>query len=449
MPTQHPRTAISLFSSGGIGDLALRGLGIEVLLSNELLEDRHSIYQANNLSVHCISGDINSLKSQIDQKAKELLGGRPLDILFATPPCQGMSKNGRGKLLQGIRSGEKPKLDVRNRLVIPALDLCNSLSPETIVFENVPEMENTVIEEPTGRIVGILEYIRERLGSGYVGRGEVVEFADYGVPQCRQRLITVFTRNSNLTRYFKLRGSMMPPHSHSEDGTHGLPRWRTVRDTIADLPPLDGRDRLRSEGFNPLHTVSALDEDKYYWVSNTPPERSAFDNQCVHCGCRENPTHQARRDSEGINRTSKDTPVRCVECGELLPRPWVKETDGTIRLMKGFTSAYKRMSWDAPSNALTTNFAYACSDAKVHPEQHRALSILEALMLQTITDYDYKWERADGKKVGAQLIRDIIGESIPPRGLHAIFSHLLTVMESSGDLSASIQPRGTAELALW
>jgi DNA (cytosine-5)-methyltransferase 1 len=47
------------------------------------------------------------------------LSGVELDILFATPPCQGMSKNGRGKLLQGIREGKKPSLDSRNRLIIP------------------------------------------------------------------------------------------------------------------------------------------------------------------------------------------------------------------------------------------------------------------------------------------------------------------------------------------
>jgi len=128
MTACHKLTAISLFSSGGIGDLPLHGLGIEVLVSNELLPDRHSIYEANNPRVKCLTGDIYKLKGQIEQTTKELLAGRQLDILFATPPCQGMSKNGRGKLLQGIRRGEKPKLDIRNRLVIAVLDLCNSLS---------------------------------------------------------------------------------------------------------------------------------------------------------------------------------------------------------------------------------------------------------------------------------------------------------------------------------
>ena len=442
MDNFSPRTAISLFSSGGIGDLGLRGLNIDVLVSNELLEDRHSIYQANNPNVTCISGSIFEKQADIIETTRRLLAGRPLDILFATPPCQGMSKNGRGKLLQGIRLGEKPKLDVRNRLVIPALDIANELNPETLVFENVPEMEYTVIEEPNGKIVGILDYIGERLGDAYQGKGEVVEFANYGVPQCRQRLITVFTRNSHLAEYFRLRRSFMPPRTHSQHGADGLPRWRTIRDTIADLPALDGKHLIRLDGFSPLHSVAALDDEKYFWVSNTPPEKSAFDNQCIKCGCRENPTHRARRDEEGVNRASDKTPIKCIKCGELLPRPWVREGN-EFRIMKGFTSAYKRMSWDTPSNALTTNFAYACSDTKLHPDQHRAISTLEALRLQTITDYEFNWKRADGKKVGMQLIRDIIGESIPPRGLHIIFRHLNRVLQ--GNIVLASKPE---ELAL-
>ncbi len=63
-----------------------------------------------------------------------------LDIFFATPPCQGMSKNGRGKLLQGVRAGRKPSLDARNRLIIPTLEIARALKPRLVVFENVPEM---------------------------------------------------------------------------------------------------------------------------------------------------------------------------------------------------------------------------------------------------------------------------------------------------------------------
>lgn len=102
--------AISLFSSAGIGDLAFQKLPVEVLLSCELLEDGHQVYCHNFPQSIPVTGDIWQMKDVIIEKTKQLLNGGTLDILFATPPCQGMSKNGRGKLLQGIREGKKRRL---------------------------------------------------------------------------------------------------------------------------------------------------------------------------------------------------------------------------------------------------------------------------------------------------------------------------------------------------
>jgi DNA (cytosine-5)-methyltransferase 1 len=424
--------AISLFSSAGIGDLAFQKQPVDILLSCELLEDRHQVYLHNFPDTFTVTGDIWDKTAFIVEKTKKLLHGDQLDILFATPPCQGMSKNGRGKLLSGIREGRKPKLDPRNRLIIPTLEIARALNPRLVVFENVPEMESTLIENSDGQLVPILDLVTSMLGREYAGRGEVVEFADYGIPQRRQRLITVFSREPQFKKHLELVGSLLPSRTHSQKGNGKLKRWVAVRDVIADLPPLDAKNATTARGEHPLHFVPLLDADKYFWVSNTPPEKLAFDNQCVACGFQENPGHFAARDENGINRASKETPIRCLRCGELLPRPWVRK-GGEIRLMKGYTSAYKRMAWDLPASALTTNFAYACSDNKVHPSQNRVLSIYEALLLHTVTDYRYEFKRKDGKPVGAGLIYHVIGESIPPRGLEIIFRHLLGLLNGDSD----------------
>lgn len=424
--------AISLFSSAGIGDLAFQKLPVEVLLSCELIEERHRVYLHNFPNTFPVTGDIWQKQEVIVEKTKELLNGKDLDILFATPPCQGMSKNGRGKLLQGIREGRKPSFDPRNRLIIPTLEIARTLKPRLVVFENVPEMESTLIEDSNGRLMPILELVVETLGGEYTGRGEVVEFADYGIPQKRQRLITVFSREPQFKKHLQLLGSLLPTRTHSQTGLGKLKRWVTVRDIISKLPALDAKDASSAHGEHPLHFVPLLDADKYFWVSNTPAEKQAFDNQCVACGYKRNPGHFASHDENGINRTSKGTPIRCLRCGELLPRPWVREGN-EVRLMKGYTSAYKRMAWDSPASALTTNFAYACSDNKVHPSQNRVLSIYEALLLHTVTDYKYEFKRKDGKRVGPGLIYHIIGESIPPRGLEIIFLHLIDLLNSKVD----------------
>jgi DNA (cytosine-5)-methyltransferase 1 len=96
--------------------------------------------------------------------------------------------------------------------------------------------------------------------------------------------------------------------------------------------------------------------------------------------------------------------------------------------MKGFTSAYKRMRGDLPSSALTTNLSYVMSDQKVHPTQHRPLSLLEAMMLHTISDFEWKWELPNGKQASDKLIRESIGESIPPRGLLLIFQNVFGLL---------------------
>lgn len=436
--TQSP-LAISLFSSGGIGDLAVKRAGYSILLSNELLEDRHAIYGFNFPATRLIHGDIWANQDLIVDTARSLLAGRPLSLLHATPPCQGMSKNGRGKLLSEIRAGRKPALDERNRLVIPTVEIARQLKPEIVLFENVPEMLQTCILDENGEAFFIIDYIKKQLGSKYVAYCEVVEFADYGVPQRRQRLISIFTRNDRLIRWLKDHGTLFPPATHAERPQHGRKRWISVRDAIEHFPPLDAKSEELASSELPYHRVPLLDARKYWWVQNTPPEKSAFDNQCVACGYSKNPTHQAKRDRDGINRALTITPLYCLKCGELLPRPSV-ERDGQPEIMRGFTSAYKRMAYDKPASSLTRNLSYACSDNKLHPEQNRVLSLREAFALHTLDDYRYEWKRSDNRRVSDKTVREIIGESIPPGGLQPIVDHLKTICEGRPAKEASAGP---------
>lgn len=413
--TDKRMTSISLFCSGGIGDLAARAAGIEVLVANELLHDRCEVFKKNYPCATLIEGDIWEKQEEIVQETKDKLNGKDLDFVIATPPCQGMSSNGMGKLLNGIRSGKKCMWDERNKLIIPTMNIIEKLHPISVCFENVTGMEKTVIQIENGEIINIIDYIKQRLGKEYTGRSEVVEFADFGVPEKRQRLISIFSRNHIAIDFFNSVGSFIPPTTHSAKNAEGKKKYITVNDTISDFPPLDAKNKEMATSAIPFHRVPVLDADKYFWVSNTPTGGGAFDNQCVACGFQGNPVHGTER-INGINKHKTDTPIRCIKCGELLPRPWVYK-DGEYRIMSGFTSAYKRMNGNQPASALTCNLSYACSDHKLHPTQNRVLSLYEAFHIHTISDFDYKWERADGKKISDATVRDIIGESIPPRGL--------------------------------
>ena len=92
--------------------------------------------------------------------------------------------------------------------------------------------------------------------------------------------------------------------------------------------------------------------------------------------------------------------------------------------MRGFTSAYKRMKWDEPASAITTNFPYVSSDNKVHPSQNRALSVMEAMMLQDIGNDEFIFSTVN-KKTTFVTIRESLGECVPPTMIEIFIQELL------------------------
>ena len=419
--------AISLFCSSGIGDLGLKANNIDTVVACELLPERMSLFLHNFPESKGFCGDIWNLKGDIISYYKSHYHDTPF-ILIATPPCQGMSSNGMGTMLNNLRKGIRPKFDPRNKLIIPAVDIIKALQPEWVIFENVPNMINTVIEDGDS-IIKIIDYINRELGDTYVGKPVVIDVANYGVPQHRNRLITILTRNEKGKKYFNLNKSLIPEPMYSETDTMFTHRWLTVRDAIFGLPALSSREGENIDPNNHLHKVPLLDDAKLFWVSNTPEGQTAMNNQCVNPNCmyQGNTLHGAKHDSEGVNRANTDTPLYCEKCGALLPRPYtIDKKTGEKRIMKGFVSAYKRMAWDKPASTLTQNFQYACSDNKIHPDQDRVLSLYEGLIIQTIAQYPYSFE-INGKQVRDGLIRDTIGESVPPLLTDIITKHIIDI----------------------
>ncbi|MCM1190461.1 MAG: DNA cytosine methyltransferase [bacterium] len=422
------RNAISLFSSSGIGDLGLKANGINTVIACELLEERMNLFHNNYPDTKCFQGDIWTLKDEIVDYYKNTYTEAPF-LILATPPCQGMSSNGMGKMLSNYRKGIRPEMDERNRLIIPAVEIILSLRPEWVIFENVVNMTNTLIYDENDELINILDYVKRKLKDIYYGEPAVIDAADYGVPQHRKRLITVMSRNENAKKILKERERLLPDFTHSANDTSFTRHWVTLREAIGELPALRAeKGKNKVPGFNGLHKVPLLDGKKLFWVDNTQEGDTAFNNQCVNpeCGYQGNKTHGASCD-DGINKSHTDTPLYCEKCGFLLPRPWVEDAQtGGKRLMKGFVSAYKRMKWDEPASTLTQNFQYACSDNKIHPSQSRVLSLYEGLILQSIADYDYSF-CINGKMCSDSLIRDTIGESVPPRVIDLICTYIIKI----------------------
>ncbi len=420
--------AVSLFSSSGIGDLGLHANRIKTVIACELLEERMNLFRENNPDTKCFCGDIWTLQDEIISYYQSNYQESPF-LILATPPCQGMSPNGMGKMLSDYRKGLRSEYDERNRLIIPAVQIIKALQPKWVVFENVSNMENTLIHDEAGELINIIEYIHRELGGNYVGEPKVVDCVEYGVPEHRIRLLTVLSRTPNGVEYYKQEGTFLPIATHSEKATMYTKTWVTLRDAIGALPVLRAEKGKEIDKNNKLHKVPVLDEKKIWWLDNTPEGNTAFNNQCVNpdCGYQGNTLHGAKHDEKGVNKFNSDTPLYCEKCGELLPRPYVEEKgSGEKRIMKGFTSAYKRMCWDEPASTITQNFQYACSDNKVHPTQTRVLSLWEGMVIQTIAEYPYSFE-INGKQVRDGLIRDTIGESVPPKVVDLVCKNILRI----------------------
>lgn len=420
--------AISLFSSSGIGDLGLKANKIKTVVACELQRDRMDLFQQNNPDTKCFCGDIWDLQGEIVRYYQQSFNSPPF-LILATPPCQGMSANGMGKMLNNYRKGLRPEFDERNRLIIPAINIIKQLKPHWIIFENVSNMGNTYIYDENNELINIIDYIYRELGDEYIGNSQIIDCANYGVPEHRVRLLTVLTKTECGKKYYDIYGNFLPHATHSQFETLLTRKWLTLRDAIGSLPPLRAESGMNIDAENPLHKVPILDEKKLWWIDNTPEGDTAFNNQCVNPLCRysNNPTHGASHGVDGINRTKADTPLFCEKCGALLPRPYVEDVrTGKKRIMRGYTSAYKRMSWDEPASTLTQNFQYACSDNKIHPSQSRVLSLWEGIILQTIADYPYTFV-LNGKLVKDSLIRDTIGESVPPRIIDLVCQNILSI----------------------
>lgn len=425
------RNAISLFSSSGIGDLGLKANGIKTIIACELLKERMDLFSSNYPEAKCFQGDIFELKDEIINYYKTQYNDNPF-LILATPPCQGMSSNGMGKILNDYRKGLRPKMDKRNRLIIPAIEIIKELQPEWVILENVSNMENTYIFDRNDNLINIIDFIKRELFDIYIGEPLVIDAADYGIPQHRKRLVTVLTKNKKGREFFNSGKKLIPDATHSEFDTLITKHWVTLREAIGNLSPLRAEiGKNIDTNVNLLHRVPLLDEKKIFWIDNTPEGESAFNNQCINplCGFSGNKRHGAAHNEEGINKYNTETPLYCEKCGSLLPRPYVEDKKtGKKRIMKGYVSAYKRMLWNAPASTLTQNFQFACSDNKIHPEQCRVLSLYEGLILQSISEYDYSFI-INKKLVSDGLIRDTIGESVPPKIIDLIIKHIFKIMK--------------------
>jgi DNA (cytosine-5)-methyltransferase 1 len=417
VPDDVMNACVSLFSGAGIGDLGIHyGCGIDTIVAVEKVESRADLIRVNYPGTGVIQGDINQKITEIIKVSNSKLGGKRPLLISISPPCQGMSQNGLGKINKEIKKGNRPKYDPRNRLFIPALKIARSLQPEYIFFENVSNMQNAVIKTKSKEgFSKILDCIPRYLGKGYTIYTFVQEFANYGVPHFRKRLITIAKRTEVPTTLSQSRPKWFDCGSEDERVT--------VKQAIHLIRQLKKRDLL--------HMGTNMSERDINLLKGIPKNsaRSAHYNECKKC-------------------KTKDTPkgvIYCIKCGEVLNRPIVVEKDGKLRAVIGYDTSYKRMPHDQPAKTLTMMSGVFSSDNNGHYYENRVLSLREILILATFLNipksdelfvgaefewnekYDFSSQMANKNSYLIQkpIIRQAIGESIPPLAMMRMINSLI------------------------
>lgn len=353
-------TILDLFSGvGGLSYGFTKHPEFQVLLANEIDKDIAKAYQLNHPDVMMLNCDISELTADL---LKDKLNGQTIDIVIGGPPCQSYSTIG------------KRQLDDRANLFLQYKRILKILQPKVFIFENVVG----ILSMDNGKLFTTIKEEFEQIG--YSLKYKVMDSADYGIPQHRERVILVGVKGENNFIY--------PKKTHGK----GLKPYVTLRDAIGDLPSLELGEHSTTYRNNSLDNEFlsfVRDSNQTYLEEHVSPKHSDSLIQIM------------KTLKEG--QSKKDLPL-------------------SIRPKKGYANTYAKLWWNKPSTTITRNFACPSSSRCIHPTDSRALSIREGARLQSFPD-SYKFYGSNTKK------RLEIGNAVPPLLSMSIAREVLVVLD--------------------
>ncbi len=366
--------AVDLFAGAGGMSLGFEWAGFAVAAAVEYDPIHAATHKFNFPNCATICRNVSDIDgAYIRSQSSTLNGDTDVDAVFGGAPCQGFS-------LIGKRSLEDP----RNHLVYDFVRLVADIRPKFFVFENVKGLT-------VGRQKKFLhEFLQEFQKRGYNVREhyQVLNAADYGVPQDRHRLFLLGSRKGlPLPQY--------PAPTHSLDGDKRLVRLRRtpcVWDAIGDLPEVDDFPELLGRDWTLAKFRSASDYSR--------------------------PLRQ-RSDSNGRELLSSS--LRTVHTAMSIHR--------FGRTAYGSTEPVSRFFKLDPSGICNTIRAGTASDRgaftsprPIHPFSHRCITVREAARLHSYPD----WFRFHVTKWHG--FRQV-GNSVPPLLARAVALELVKTLE--------------------
>ncbi|HKP51284.1 MAG TPA: DNA cytosine methyltransferase [Chloroflexia bacterium] len=333
-------TAVDIFSGGGGLTVGLKRAGFQVVAAVEIEANAYATYKANHPEVQAFRQDIRNVKGEA---LKRLSPTGEISILAGCPPCQGFSS----------LTSKYKKSDARNDLVLEMARLVEETEPEAVMMENVPGLASKGKALFDG-FIGRLEAL------GYQVVWNVLQVADFGVPQNRSRLVVLAGKGFSIS---------LPQPTHSRTGANGLPLWRTLQDAI---------DWLQVEPVVLAET----------WEMGGP---QVFDWHVVRSLSPEN-LQRLRATRPGKSRTTLPVELRplCHRDRE-----------------NGFSNVYGRMTWDQVPVTMTGGCTTLSKGRFGHPNEDRTISAREAALIQTFP-MDYIFDTPY-----MEYVCNIIGNALP------------------------------------
>jgi len=187
-----PVTAISLFSGAGGLDIGFRDAGFSILECNEIEPLFAATLKSNIAQGHYLE-NTDVICQDIRQYCPSV---KTVDFIIGGPPCQTFSA--AGARAAGVNGTD----DERGNLFLQYARIINELQPKGFLFENVYRIVGAQSGKPWGKIQSVFQEL------GYKLFWRILDAADYGVPQFRERLIIVGVING---------GFLFPEPSHGPD----------------------------------------------------------------------------------------------------------------------------------------------------------------------------------------------------------------------------------------
>ena len=360
------RNVVSLFSGGGGLDLGFKVAGFNIIWAIDNNLNAVNTYK-KNIGNHIIHEDINKLNLNSIPKADIVIGG---------PPCQSFS-------LAGKRDVE----DDRGQLVWKYIHIIEKIKPKAFVFENVTGLQSA--KNSSGeKVLDLLKLAFQNIG--YSISTQVLNAADYGVPQKRKRVIIVGLKDG--------KEFIFPKPTHSEDGLR-LKKYISVKEALDDLPDAVNNEndlvdyveapyneyqkKMRSDGEISEHFIPRMSELDKYIISHVRPGGNYMD-------------------------IPKDVPSERIR-----------------RLQKegGHTTCYGRMHPEEPSYTINTYFNRPNVGCNIHYKEDRLITVREALRLQSFPD---SYKIVSTSKQGRNLI---VGNAVPPILAEVIAKQLINYLD--------------------